>query len=126
MAPNVALQLLNNAFVLLARWPSSLHAAVGAAAGRASAVNGLGHRKQGVFHALLNQIGRPDRDLFNLKELLFGRARVLWLVLSRSFGVEFLLQVLNLEVHDDLNRGADVVQNSEARHLLEPRFLLFQ
>lgn len=70
----------------------------------------LHHCLYSVLHALLNQVGRGDGH--------GGDAALTALTIALKLVpiVELFLEVLNLEVHDDLDRGADVLEHLEPAH----------
>lgn len=75
MPSDIALQLLYYSLVLLA-WLVPALATVRATLMAPGAVLRLCHCQKGIFHALLDEVRRADRELLDFQKLLLGSPTV--------------------------------------------------
>ena len=81
---------------------------------------GLDHGDYCIFHALLDKVIRRNRHLRGVE------IAALAVFLEQVPVLKLLLQILNLEVHDDFNGCAHIFKHLEAGNHLELVLFFFQ
>ena len=119
VAAHVALQLLNDFFVLLLGSPHEFRVLV-AAYPRPRALLGFHHCLDSVLHTLLDEVVGLNGHGRN------AHLAALAVLLKHVPVVELLLQVFDLQVHYDLDRSTYVLQHLEPADFLELELLVFE